>query len=47
MTARNAPAQERVIRTLRAWNVRIDEAFFLGRHPKTRRTGKVRRTHLF
>ena len=30
MTARNAPAHERVIRTLRAWNVRIDEAFFLG-----------------
>lgn len=30
VTARNAPAQERVIRTLRAWNVRIDEAFFLG-----------------
>jgi len=30
VTARNAPAHERVIRTLRAWNVRIDEAFFLG-----------------
>lgn len=27
VTARNAPAHERVIRTLRAWNVRIDEAF--------------------
>lgn len=25
-----SPAHERVIRTLRAWNVRIDEAFFLG-----------------
>ncbi|WP_075876318.1 5'-nucleotidase [Merdibacter massiliensis] len=34
VTARNAPAQERVIRTLRAWNVRIDEAFFLGGIPK-------------
>jgi 5'-nucleotidase len=30
VTARNAPSHERVIRTLRAWNVRIDEAFFLG-----------------
>lgn len=30
VTARNAPAHERVVRTLRAWDVRIDEAFFLG-----------------
>ncbi len=30
VTARNAPAHERVIRTLRAWDVRIDEAFFMG-----------------
>ena len=30
VTARNAPAHERVIRTLRAWNVRINESFFLG-----------------
>ncbi len=30
VTARNAPSHERVIRTLRAWDVRIDEAFFLG-----------------
>jgi len=30
ITARSAPAHERVIRTLRAWNVRIDEAVFLG-----------------
>lgn len=30
VTARCAPAHERVIRTLRAWNVRIDEAFFMG-----------------
>ncbi len=30
VTARSAPAHERVIRTLRAWGVRIDEAFFLG-----------------
>ena len=30
VTARSAPAHERVIKTLRAWNVRIDEALFLG-----------------
>lgn len=29
-TARGAPAHERVIRTLRDWNIRIDEALFLG-----------------
>ncbi len=29
-TARAAPAHERVVRTLRAWNIRIDEAVFLG-----------------
>jgi len=30
VTARNAPAHERAIKTLRQWDVRIDEAFFLG-----------------
>lgn len=30
VTARAAPAHERVIRTLRLWKIRIDEAFFLG-----------------
>jgi 5'-nucleotidase len=30
ITARGAPAHERVVRTLRAWNIRIDEAMFLG-----------------
>ncbi len=30
VTARDAPAHERVINTLRAWNIRIDEALFLG-----------------
>ena len=30
VTTRCAPAHKRVIRTLRAWNVRIDEVFFLG-----------------
>lgn len=30
ITARNSPAHERVIKTLRTWNVRIDEMFFMG-----------------
>ena len=35
VTARSAPAHERVIRTLRAWDVRIDESIFLGGLTKT------------
>lgn len=34
VTARAAPAHERAIRTLRAWDIRIDEAIFLGGLPK-------------
>ena len=30
VTARAAPSHERVIKTLRAWNIRIDESLFLG-----------------
>lgn len=30
VTARSAPSHERVVRTLRDWNVRIDESLFLG-----------------
>ena len=30
VTSRCAPAHERVIRTLQAWGVKVDEAFFLG-----------------
>jgi len=46
VTARNAPAHERVIRTLRAWDVRIDEAFFLGGVPKSD-VLKAFRAHIF
>jgi len=34
VTARSAPAHERVIRTLREWEVRLDEALFLGGRAK-------------
>lgn len=35
VTARSAPAHERVVRTLRHWNVIIDESFFLGGYDKS------------
>ncbi len=35
VTARSAPAHERVIRTLRDWDVRLDECLFLGGADKT------------
>lgn len=34
VTARSAPAHERVVRTLREWDVRLDESLFLGGLPK-------------
>ena len=34
VTARSHPADIRVVATLRAWGVRVDEAFFLGEAPK-------------
>jgi 5'-nucleotidase len=36
VTARGVPSHERVVRTLRAWDIRIDEALFLGGLPKSR-----------
>ncbi len=36
VTARDSPADLRVIKTLRAWGVNIDEAFFLGGVEKTK-----------
>ncbi|MDZ4163200.1 MAG: 5'-nucleotidase [Burkholderiales bacterium] len=34
VTARSAPAHERAIQTLMAWNIQVDEAMFLGGLPK-------------
>jgi 5'-nucleotidase len=36
ITARNAPAHERVITTLRSWGIHVDEALFLGGIDKSR-----------
>ena len=46
VTARNAPAHERVITTLKDWGVFLDEAFFLGGMQKAR-VLKVLKPHLF
>jgi 5'-nucleotidase len=36
VTARNAPAHERVINTIRSWGIEVNEAFFLGGIEKRR-----------
>jgi len=46
MTARNSPAEMRVIKTLRDWNVYVDEAFFLGGLEKSRFL-KAFKPHIF
>ncbi len=46
MTARNSPAEMRVLKTLKAWNVYIDQAFFLGGLEKSRFL-KAFRPHIF
>lgn len=46
VTARNAPAHERMINTLKAWEVDVDEAFFLGGINKARILN-IMRPHIF
>ncbi|MBN2896569.1 MAG: 5'-nucleotidase [Campylobacterales bacterium] len=46
VTARNAPADLRVIKTLREWGVYVDEAFFLGGVEKSR-VLEAFRPHIF
>ena len=46
ITARNAPAHERVVTTLRDWGIEIDEVFFLGGVEKARIL-KEFRPHIF
>lgn len=45
-TARNAPAHKRVVTTLREWDIRVDEAFFLGGMNKGN-VLEVYRPHIF
>jgi 5'-nucleotidase len=46
ITARSAPADRRVVTTLRAWGLRVDEAFFVGDMAKDRIL-RLFRPHLF
>ena len=46
VTARNAPAHERVIHTLRAWGTPADEAHFVGKHAKASIL-RATRAHIF
>jgi 5'-nucleotidase len=46
VTARNAPAHERLVMTLRSWGIQIDEAFFLGGIEKSRILAEFR-PHIF
>lgn len=46
VTARNAPAHERVINTMRIWGITVNEAFFLGGVEK-RRVLEVINPHIF
>lgn len=46
VTARNAPAHERAIRSLEHWGLRVDDAFFLGGLDKTPILNRLR-PHIF
>lgn len=46
VTARNAPAHERVVHTLRAWGAPADEAHFVGTHDKASILAATR-AHIF
>lgn len=46
VTARNAPAHERAVRSLQSWGVTVNDAFFLGGIEKAR-VLKVLRPHVF
>lgn len=46
ITARNAPAEKRVVTTMRSWDVSADETFFLGGIDKSRFL-KIFRPHIF
>lgn len=46
VTARNAPSHERVVKTLKSWGVRVNDAFFLGGIEKAR-VLRVLKPHIF
>jgi len=46
VTARNAPAHERVVTSLREWGIQVDEVFFLGGIEKSK-VLEIFRPHIF
>lgn len=46
VTARNSPSHERMVNTLKSWNISVDEAFFLGGIEK-KRVLEVMKPHIF
>jgi 5'-nucleotidase len=46
VTARSAPAHERMINTLKSWGISVDEAFFLGGIEK-KRVLEIMKPHIF
>lgn len=46
LTARNAPSHERVVTSLRAWGINVDETFFLGGVEK-RKVLEILKPHIF
>ena len=46
VTARNAPAHERVVASLKEWGVEVDDAFFLGGIDKSRILN-IMKPHIF
>lgn len=46
VTARNAPAHERVLTTLKEWNIEVDQMFFLGGVDKSR-VLNIMKPHIF
>ncbi len=46
VTARNAPAHERMVNTLKSWDISVDEAFFMGGIDK-KRVLEVMKPHIY
>lgn len=46
VTSRNAPSHERMVNTLKSWNISVDEAFFLGGIEK-KRVLEIMKPHIY
>jgi len=46
VTARSAPAHERMVNTLKSWGISVDEAFFMGGIEK-KRVLEIMKPHIY